>query len=261
MRYHEFINESAAIELADNLPSLKKHDYHTIDKLMHRIGSKHKLTGKKLHDLFVHKYGHTPDVWIKKLKNELAETPEILDELTLAQMRQELATMDKDRTPQRQVYRSPEEYAQAKRKEEKEKYDQMFGPKYKPLEKYVSEEYHDETEMQQIKDFIQWSIKILHVQKPYPIIKLSRDTEQAQKGHRTGMHSPDDNLIWVYIANRNLVDIFRTIFHELVHERQGQLGMIKAGDSYPGSPIEAMADMMAGKYIKIYGKRHPEIFQ
>jgi hypothetical protein len=40
-----------------------------------------------------------------------------------------------------------------------------------------------------------------------------------------------------------------------------QLGMIKDGDSYPGSPIEMLADMVAGKYIKIWGKKHPEIFQ
>jgi hypothetical protein len=37
--------------------------------------------------------------------------------------------------------------------------------------------------------------------------------------------------------------------------------MIKDGDSYPGSPIEMLADMAAGKYIKFYGKEHPEIFQ
>jgi hypothetical protein len=35
---------------------------------------------------------------------------------------------------------------------------------------------------------------------------------------------------------------------------------IKPGSSYPGSPIEREADMMAGKYMKIYGKDHPEIF-
>jgi hypothetical protein len=70
----------------------------------------------------------------------------------------------------------------------------------------------------------------------------------------------DDN-IWVYTANRNLVDILRTVFHELVHVRQGELNMIKPGDSYPGSPIEAMADMLAGKYIKIYGEKNRHIFQ
>jgi hypothetical protein len=102
-------------------------------------------------------------------------------------------------------------------------------------------------------------MKTLNMQKPYPKFTLSRNTKQAQQGHHTGLHHGDS--IWVYIENRNLVDIFRTIFHELVHHRQDQLNMIKDGDSYPGSPIEALADMMAGKYIKIYGKDHPEIFQ
>lgn len=114
--------------------------------------------------------------------------------------------------------------------------------------------------MKQIQDFIQWSYKTLNIQQPYPQFTFSTDQEQASKGHHTGMHTPD-NKIWVYIGNRNLVDIFRTIFHELVHERQSQLNMIKDGDSYPGSPIEAMADMMAGKYIKIYGAKHHEIFE
>ena len=115
-------------------------------------------------------------------------------------------------------------------------------------------------DIQKIKDFINWSIKQLHIQKPYPKITLSRNTKVAQQGHHTGVHT-EDNKIWVYIENRNLIDIFRTIFHELVHERQSQLNMIKDGDSYPGSPIEAMADMVAGKYLKVYGKMHPEIFQ
>jgi hypothetical protein len=101
-------------------------------------------------------------------------------------------------------------------------------------------------------------MKTLHIQRK-PKFTLSKNTKQAQKGHHTGLHS--GNSIWIYIGNRNLVDIFRTIFHELVHQRQEELNMIKDGDSYPGSPIEALADMMAGKYIKIYGKEHPEIFQ
>ena len=113
----------------------------------------------------------------------------------------------------------------------------------------------------QIKEFIRWSIDKLHIQKPYPQFTLSEDTEEAQTNHHTGSNQPEDNSIWVYVGKRNLVDVFRTIFHELVHTRQAQLGMIKPGDSYPGSPVEAMADMLAGKYIKIYGEEHHEIFQ
>jgi len=87
------------------------------------------------------------------------------------------------------------------------------------------------------------------------------DTEEAQTNHHTGGHTMGEDRIWVYAKNRNLVDILRTVFHELVHVRQGELNMIEPGDSYPGSPIEAMADMLAGKYIKIYGKANHNIFQ
>jgi hypothetical protein len=129
-----------------------------------------------------------------------------------------------------------------------------------PLKKdNIKEEVSNDKET--IKNFIQWSIRRLHIKQPYPKIILSTNTEKAQAGHHTGVHNTEDNTIWVYTGNRNLIDILRTVFHELVHERQSQLNMIKPGDSYPGSPIEAMADMLAGKYIKIYGKDHPEIFQ
>ena len=191
------LEESAADELKRKLPSLNKTDYSTIDHLMKRISKRFNISGTKLHDLFVSKYGETPDHWIKKYKNKLDEGVE------------------------------------------------------------------SSNDEQKIKDFIEWSYKKVNLQKPYPKFTFSRNTEEAQEGHHTGRHTHDgeNSQIWVYIENRNLVDIFRTIFHEIVHERQLQLNMIGPNDSYPGSPVEAMADMMAGKYIKIYGKEHPEIFQ
>jgi hypothetical protein len=111
-----------------------------------------------------------------------------------------------------------------------------------------------------VQKFLAWTAKKLNL-KNTPKIEFSYDSDEAQEGHHTGRHNPDTGEVWVYCANRNLVDILRTVFHELTHVRQGELGMIKPGDSYPGSPIEAEADMMAGKYMKIFGKAHPEIFQ
>jgi pyrimidine deaminase RibD-like protein len=108
--------------------------------------------------------------------------------------------------------------------------------------------------------FVEWTKRILKLESD-PEIEFSYDTEEAQEGHHTGRHTHGDNKIWIYAKNRNLVDIYRTLFHELVHVRQGELGKIKPGSSYPGSPIERQADEMAGKYIKIFGKEHPEIFQ
>lgn len=113
---------------------------------------------------------------------------------------------------------------------------------------------------QEVEKFVQWTRQRLNL-KSDPKIELSYDTEDAQNNHHTGSHTDKSNEVWVYVKNRNLVDILRTIFHELVHVRQGELDMIKPGSSYPGSPIEAMADMLAGKYIKIYGEKNHHIFQ
>ena len=112
----------------------------------------------------------------------------------------------------------------------------------------------------EVQKFIKWASRRLHLQTT-PHIELSQDTKDAQDNHHTGLHRTDTGEIWIYVRNRNLVDILRTVFHELVHHRQGELKMIKPGDSYPGSPIEAMADMLAGKYIKIYGEQNHHIFQ
>lgn len=189
MRYNEIVIESAVTELKDKLPSLAKHDYDTIDKLMRKISKKHKISADALHDIFVKKYKKTPDDWIK---NKLDETP---DSMTTV-----------------------------------------------------------------VNDFAKWISNKLKL-KEIPKIELSMDTEEAQANTHTGGHRPGSGSIWVYAKNRNLVDILRTVAHELVHVRQHELGMIGPNDSYPGSPIELLADMYAGKAIKIYGKNNPKIFQ
>jgi hypothetical protein len=191
MRSQQFITEYPAIDLAKKLPSLKKHDYNTIDILMKKVADRHRITGRHLHNLFVKKFGDTPDNWIK---NKLSEDDNQLD-----------------------------------------------------------------IESEVVK-FANWAGRKLNI-KTLPKFDLSQDTQDAQDNHHTGGHQLGGDTIWVYVKNRNLVDILRTVFHELVHVRQEELGMIEPGDSYPGSPIEVMADMLAGKYIKIYGEANHHIFQ
>ena len=125
----------------------------------------------------------------------------------------------------------------------------------------LDEDEPTETDLQaEVDKFVDWTVEKLHLQTK-PTIELSTDTEDAQDNHHTGSHVPGKGSVWVYVKNRNLVDILRTVFHELVHVRQGELNMIKPDSSYPGSPIEVMADALAGKYIKIYGEENHHIFQ
>ena len=238
MRYTEFNLPDPVEELAKKLPNLKKIDYDAVDALMQEICVKHKLTGEKLHDLFVRKYKATPDAWVKKIKQR---NEDVVDE-----------HIGKVKGGYRLYSHSGKNlgtYPTHAGAEKREKQVNYF--------KHVSEDSETSQE-QQINKFIEWTKKRLNI-KGNPEFTFSDDTEKAQEGHHTGVHSGDQ--IWVYTGNRNLIDILRTVFHELVHQRQDELGMIEQGDSYPGSPIEAMADMLAGKYIKIYGKEHPEIFQ
>lgn len=193
MRATEFITESAIGELVKELPSLAKHDYDTIDRLLKKVAKKHKITDKALEKLFRSKFKKTPHHWVV---GKLDET-DIEGDLNI----------------------------------------------------------EDE-----VRKFADWASKRCHLEKPVNI-ELSYDTQEAQDNHHTGRHVEGSDTIWVYAANRNLVDILRTVFHEIVHCRQSELGMIQPGSSYPGSPIEAMADMLAGKYIKIYGEKNHHIFQ
>ncbi len=252
------LEESAADELKRKLPSLNKTDYSTIDHLMKRISKRFNISGKKLHDLFVSKYGETPDHWIKKYKDKLDEAQLAGNPIYVIYVDGKPATKYVDSNEAKQDLQLLKNKFPNKTFVIKQQNDNTPGGT-----NLIGEGVESSDDEQKIKDFIEWSYKKVNLQKPYPKFTFSRNTEEAQKGHHTGRHTHDgeNSQIWVYIENRNLVDIFRTIFHEIVHERQMQLNMIGPDDSYPGSPVEAMADMMAGKYIKIYGKEHPEIFQ
>ena len=233
----ESVNESPEVELARRLPSLAKHDYNTIDDLMRKIARKHKITSKALDSLFREKFKDAPDRWIKGKLDEV--------EVSRAEMQQGNAiekamAMDPAFTAAYQDFWSDTD-------------DSFLGS--------LEEDDHVKCDLEnEVEKFVNWTAKKLHLKK-VPKVELSMDTEEAQDNHHTGGHMPGSGVIWVYSKNRNLVDILRTVFHELVHVRQEELDMIKPNSSYPGSPIEAMADMLAGKYIKIYGEKNHHIFQ
>jgi RNA polymerase sigma factor (sigma-70 family) len=315
------LEESAADELKRKLPSLNKTDYSTIDHLMKRISKRFNISGKKLHDLFVSKYGETPDHWIKKYKNKLDEVggrqynpdgttycgasnkmptlndpndiynraervpykdPAGVDSETDNSIKQIIQNgLNRLTDDQRKVLilrfwhdltlqqigdkfnLSRDRIRQIEAKGLRRLRDSARHNGYDPelLKPYITEsEQEDLNNNPIVKKFLAWTAKKLNLEK-MPKIEFSYNSEEAQKGHHTGRHNPETGEVWVYCANRNLVDILRTVFHELTHVRQSELNMIKPGDSYPGSPIEAEADVMAGKYIKIFGKAHPEIFQ
>jgi hypothetical protein len=66
------------------------------------------------------------------------------------------------------------------------------------------------------------------------------------------------NIIKVYGKNRALVDILRSIAHELTHLKQDERGELVGMIQDAGGEIEDEANAKAGEIIKLYAKSDPE---
>jgi hypothetical protein len=91
-----------------------------------------------------------------------------------------------------------------------------------------------------------------------PPVKYITTTEFTQKEHSFGGYNPNDKSIIVVVANRNLMDIGRTLAHELVHARQDEVDGLKAEDGETGSEVENQAQAVAGVIMRLWGKNNPD---
>jgi hypothetical protein len=88
-------------------------------------------------------------------------------------------------------------------------------------------------------------------------------TDKKDDIRTSAVYNNKTELARVYTKNRAVVDICRSIAHELVHHKQNQRGDLKdnptAGDD--GSPEENEANAKAGELIRIFGRQNPEIYE
>lgn len=73
-------------------------------------------------------------------------------------------------------------------------------------------------------------------------------------------YTKENKIIKVYGKNRALVDIMRSIAHELVHHKQFEQGRLKVQPPDIGGEIEDEANAKAGQFIKMYAKEDPTIY-
>jgi hypothetical protein len=121
------------------------------------------------------------------------------------------------------------------------------------------EEIRQRDPKETVEHFVQWVSRELGLDD-VPEIEYS-PKKKNETDHNTGWYNPETNAIWVYTGNRNLIDILRTIAHELRHRKQGQDGRIDDEGTYPGHPLEQEADAYAGYIVKVYGAKYPHIMQ
>jgi len=93
-----------------------------------------------------------------------------------------------------------------------------------------------------------------------PKLKWVTDGSFSKQYHSFGSFQPGENIVTVSLTNRHVIDMMRTLAHELVHYKQmldGRLGP-KSGET--GSPIENEANAMAGVIMRKFDHMHPEAF-
>ena len=95
--------------------------------------------------------------------------------------------------------------------------------------------------------------------KTVPTVKI--------QNHRDGLkttanydYTKENKIIKVCAKNRALVDVCRSIAHEMVHHKQFEQGRLKTQPPDIGGEIEDEANAKAGQFIKMYAKEDPNIY-
>ena len=130
-----------------------------------------------------------------------------------------------------------------------------------PVAESIREGKLNESETATIGEFIKYACKNLEIQNPPRNLTLSYDTNQVKDRRSFGYFDPNDGKIWVYVKNRNMADILRTLAHELVHHKQNLDGRISYESGKTGSDIENEANAKAGILLRDFGKQNEEIYQ
>ncbi len=109
-----------------------------------------------------------------------------------------------------------------------------------------------------VTDFVNFAKKFLGIDDD---IKVALAYERTPDLTTTAYYNLD-GFIKIYVKDRAIMDVLRSICHELVHHKQNLDGRLKNSveDGADGSDIENEANAVAGKVIRIYGKLHPELY-
>jgi Zn-dependent peptidase ImmA (M78 family) len=73
-------------------------------------------------------------------------------------------------------------------------------------------------------------------------------------------YTKENKIIKINAKNRALVDVMRSLAHELVHHKQWEDGRLKVKPPDVGGEIEDEANAKAGQYIKMYAKINDKIY-
>ena len=111
-----------------------------------------------------------------------------------------------------------------------------------------------------VSSFIEYCIEQLSIEQT-PIVKFKKDPQWSARNKTFGRYNADQNLLEVSLADRHVMDILRTVAHELTHTRQHEVEDVPDDAGATGSQWENEANAQAGVLMREYAQQHPEFFE
>ena len=111
-----------------------------------------------------------------------------------------------------------------------------------------------------LHDFVRFAAEDLEL-KSLPQFDFVFDTKRSMENKSFGGYAPGAEHITITVKHRHIMDVCRTLAHELVHYKQDldtQLDDPDAGVT--GSPQENEANARAAVIMRNWGKKHPDYF-
>lgn len=128
------------------------------------------------------------------------------------------------------------------------------------IKRLLNERLLDRNSEEQIKllnEFIDFTAKELGIKPVKVVLQYGREGLTTTAAYENGK-------IHVYAKERAIVDIMRSIAHEMVHLKQDIHKELDknnhAANNAAGSDIENEANAKAGEIMRKFGEIHPEIY-
>jgi hypothetical protein len=110
-----------------------------------------------------------------------------------------------------------------------------------------------------VSSFIDYCVEQLGIEQT-PQVKFKKDPQWSARNKTFGRYNADHNLLEVSLAGRHVMDILRTVAHELTHTRQHEVETVPDSAGATGSRWENEANAQAGVLMRDYAQQHPEFF-
>ena len=116
----------------------------------------------------------------------------------------------------------------------------------------------DKHKEEQLTEFVKFVNGELGLKKTPTIKLLNGRNDLKTTAHYN--YSEPEKIIKVNAKNIHLVDVMRSIAHEMVHHKQYEDGRLDVRPPDIGGEIEDEANAKAGQYIKLFSKQDETIY-